>query len=191
MGFNENWVKWISQCVTTVSYSILINGSPSKPFNPARGLRQRYPLSPYLFLMCANVLSSALLKQESTKQLKGIKIGRLNQPLTHWLFADDSFLFFKNDKFSPKIIQNTIAWYCSISGESINLDKSELFCSPNMLHHDKSNLTNLLGVKLVPKPSKYLGINFKLNGKRVVDFQGLIDKSPPNFRDGKPNCFHK
>ena len=116
MGFSINWTKWIMQCVSIVSYSILINGSPSKPFNPSRGLRQGDPLSPYLFLLCANVLSCALLKQEASKHLKGIKIGRANQPLSHLLFADDSFLFFKNDKSSPQTIQNTLAWYCSLFG---------------------------------------------------------------------------
>ena len=105
MGFSQAWVHWITQCVTTVSYSVLINGSPTKPFILARGLRQGNPLSPYLFLLCANVLSCALLKQETTKHLKGIKIGRANQPLSHSLFADDLFLFFKNDKTSPKTIQ--------------------------------------------------------------------------------------
>ena len=33
-----------------------------------------------------------------------------------------------------------------------------------------------LGVKLVPHPSKYLGVNFKLRGNRIADFQDLIDK---------------
>jgi hypothetical protein len=132
MGFSSNWIKWITQCVTTVSYSVLINGSPTKPFKPSRGLRQGDPLSSYFFLLCVNVLSCALLKQESSHHLKGIKIGRTNQPLSHLLFADDSFLFFKNDKTSPKTIQSTLAWYCSIFGQSNNLEKFELYCTPNM-----------------------------------------------------------
>lgn len=102
MGFSSNWIKWITECVTIVSYSVLINGSLTKPFKPSRGLRQGDPLSPYLFLFCVNVLSCALLKQESSHHLKGIKIGRTNQPLSHLLFADDFFLFFKMTKPLPK-----------------------------------------------------------------------------------------
>ena len=41
---------------------------------------------------------------------------------------------------------------------------------------DKSNLANFLGVRLVPSPGKYLGVNFKLKGGRTADFQDLIDK---------------
>jgi hypothetical protein len=191
MGFSQSWVNWITQCVTTVSYSVLINGSPSKTFCPARGLRQGDPLSPYLFLLCANVLSCALLKQENKHHLKGVKIGRANQPLSHLLFADDSFLFFKHDKSSLNTIQSTLAWYCCLSGQNINLDKSELYCTPNMIDLDKSNLANFLGVKLVPSPGKYLGVNFKLRGGRTLISRISSIRSLINSKDGKPSYYHK
>jgi hypothetical protein len=130
MGFSPKWITWITQCVQTISFSILINGTLTKVFRPNRGLRQGDPLSPYLFLMCANILSCALLKKERLKHLKDIKIGRVAQPISHLLFADDSFFFFKNDNGSTTAIQNTIAWYCSLSGQSIKHDKSELFAHP-------------------------------------------------------------
>lgn len=46
MGVPENMVKVIMNCVSTVSYQILINGQPSKAFSPERGLRQGDPISP-------------------------------------------------------------------------------------------------------------------------------------------------
>ena len=132
MGFSDKWLKWISQCVTTVTYSILINGCPTQTFTPTRGLRQGDPLSPYLFLLRANIFSCALAKQEHTNKLTGLKIGGSSPPLTHLFFADDSFLFFKNNTKSLISIQSTLNWYCTLSGQTINLDKSELYCSPNM-----------------------------------------------------------
>ena len=51
MGFGVKWVGWIRWCISTASFSILINGSPSSFFQSTRGLRQGDPLSPYLFVL--------------------------------------------------------------------------------------------------------------------------------------------
>ncbi|KAL9378772.1 hypothetical protein Peur_030107 [Populus x canadensis] len=53
MGFNHNWVDLVMRCVTTASYSILINGIPGENLNPERGLKKGAPLSTYLFLLRA------------------------------------------------------------------------------------------------------------------------------------------
>ena len=60
LGFQESWVALIMKCITTGSYSILVNGEPKGMIKPSRGLRQRDPLSPYLFLFCAKGLNALL-----------------------------------------------------------------------------------------------------------------------------------
>lgn len=95
MNFSERWIKWIFLCVQTVSYQFCINGFLVGLVNPKRGLRQGDPLSPYIFLLCVEGLSNDLDRVVITADLHGSKIAPTTPPISHLLFADHSFLFFK------------------------------------------------------------------------------------------------
>lgn len=77
LGFSAEWVTAIMRCVTNVRYAVRINGELSESFIPTRGLRQGDPISPYLFLLCAEGLSCLIKQKEQGGNLKGVKNGRL------------------------------------------------------------------------------------------------------------------
>ena len=55
MGFGERWRRWLKTCVSTVRFSVLVNGSSAGFFGSSRGLTQGDPLSPLLFLLIMEV----------------------------------------------------------------------------------------------------------------------------------------
>ena len=55
MGFGKRWIAWIRHRISSVSFAVLINGSPSQFFSASRGLRQGDPISSLLFLLVTEV----------------------------------------------------------------------------------------------------------------------------------------
>ncbi|KAL5580322.1 hypothetical protein UlMin_012764 [Ulmus minor] len=89
LGFSDVWIRKIMACVTSVSYSFLINGIKFGQLFPTRGLCQGDPLSPYLFLLYAEGLSSLFHHFEATGRLQGMRCGRNGPTISHLFFADD------------------------------------------------------------------------------------------------------
>lgn len=85
MGFNENWIRVVMMCVTTVRYQVVLDDELLGPIIPQRGLRQGDLLSPYLFILCAEGLSTLLWHGERRGDIHGCRVSASAPPLTRFL----------------------------------------------------------------------------------------------------------
>ena len=95
-GFFNKWRKWIWHCISTIKFSILINGSPTDFFGSSRGIRQGDPLFPLLFDVVMEALSRMLDVVVATGQFTGFFVGsttNASMMVSHLLFADDTLIF--------------------------------------------------------------------------------------------------
>jgi hypothetical protein len=122
-GFSPQFIGWIMECISTVSFSVLVNGGKTKHFLPSRGLRQGDPLSPYLFILCQEVLSRLIDRQFVNGDIHGVKMNVAGPAFTHVMYADDIMVFSKANSREVQIIDECLETYCEWSGQCINRTK--------------------------------------------------------------------
>ena len=131
LGFHSRWRRLMMQCISSVTYDVRINGKPSGHIIPTRGLRQGDPLSPYLFLLCAEGLSAPIKKASADGLLEGISVSRGGPCLSHLFFVDDSLIFCKATIEECEVLQRVMSKNEKASGQQLNRSKTSLFFSPN------------------------------------------------------------
>jgi hypothetical protein len=175
-GFNSKFIGWIMECISTVSFSILVNGGISKKFMPTRGLRQGDPLSPYLFILCQEVLSRLIDREFFKGAIKGVKMNVAGPAFTHVMYADDIMLFAKANSSEVKILDDCLETYCEWSGQRINRNKSGIIFSKLVQRDKRREVKELLAMNKIQPNATYLGAPLFQSTSRIKDFKFLQEK---------------
>uniref|UniRef100_A0A2N9HR00 RRM domain-containing protein n=1 Tax=Fagus sylvatica TaxID=28930 RepID=A0A2N9HR00_FAGSY len=176
MGFHQKWIGLMTECISTVSYSILINGEPHGNIHPSRGLRQGDPLSPYLFLLCAEGLHSLIKKAESNGDIQGVSLCRGGPKITHLFFADDSLLFTTATTTACEKIQSILGHYERASGQQVNRDKTSIFFSKAIPTPTQNAIKESLNVPIIRQYEKYLGLPSLIGRNRAESFTQIKER---------------
>jgi len=180
MDFGSQWVRWIMICVETIDNSVIVNNDLVRPIIFDRRLRQGDPFSSYLFIMCAEGLSTLIQRTERRRDLHGITLGITicTNPLviSHLLFADDCFSFFRAEERETKVMKNILATYELASRQAIGFPKFEVYYSSSVHTPLKDAITTILRVRAVMGTGKYLGLQSMAGRSEEATFGFIKDQ---------------
>ncbi|XP_060972631.1 uncharacterized protein LOC133038482 [Cannabis sativa] len=173
MGFSDRWIGLTLGCVKSVRYHVINSGQKLGPIFPTRGIRQGCPLSPYLFIVCAEGLSSLIKHAEATKLITGCKVARSAPPISHLLFADDSYVYCKASEEEANRVLTLLRTFEEASGQKVNLHKSSAFFSSNTRVDIRRRVCSLMQVQEAGADSLYLGLP-SIVGRNKNDVLGFL-----------------
>lgn len=164
------------ECVTTVSYSFLINGAAQGRVTPSRGLRQGDPLSPYLFILFTEVLSGLCRNAQEKRELISVKVARNCPAINHLLFADDTMFFLRSNPSSCTTFLKILRLYEEASGQCINRSKSSVTFSSKTPPEVKDRVKACLCIEKEGGIGKYLGFPEHFGRRKRDIFASIVDR---------------
>ena len=119
INFGQNTINWVKSLQIDSTSKILQNGHLSETINLGRGCRQGDPISPYLFVLGAELLAEAI---RSNTNIEGLTIHQKEHKLSQ--YADDTTLFLKYSEKNIRSCMETLREFEIISGLKVNTEKT-------------------------------------------------------------------
>ena len=175
MAFPVLWRKWIKECITTATASVLVNGSPTGEFPLKRGLRQGDPLSPFLFLLAAEGLNVLMKSVMDNHLYKGYEVGTSNSVVvSHLQFADDTLLLGTKSWANVRALRAVLTLFAEMSGLKVNFHKS-LLVGINIGDSWLIEAASILNCKVGKIPFLYLGLSIGGDPRRLSFWEPVMN----------------
>ena len=171
-NFAPTWVKWIVQAVKGGRVAIDINGVRGEFFRSFKGLRQGDPLSPILFNLVADALSTMLNSASRVGDIQGVVPDLVEGGLTHLQYVDDTIIFLAHYDLNIRNMKFILYCFEAMSGLKINYEKSEVF-SVGLDPPEQQRVAEIFGCKTCSFPIKYLGVPVSPGKLHVKDWVQL------------------
>lgn len=159
----QNLRDLIMSCVSSSFSSILFNGG------------------------CMEYLGQLIEEKCGQKLWIPAKTSQGGIAFSHLMFADDIILFPKADQINCLTIREVLDEFCSKTRQTISVDKSQVFFSPNVDRDAKESLCEILVFASTPNIGKYLGIPIKHPGSSSLDYNFILDRVKNNLAGWKAN----
>lgn len=177
LGFRSEWTNWIMATIEDPSFGIKMNGKLNTWIAGCSGLRQGCPLSPFLFVICAELLTRLINREVLAGGISGIRMSPSAAPITHLLFADDMLFFTKAIPGNCDRLMSTISMFCDRSGQCINVGKSLVMVSRRAKPEKRAAVLQIFGLPEGREMGRYLGVPLitgRLGPEHFTDLQTRI-----------------
>ncbi|KAL4320117.1 hypothetical protein GQ457_18G008920 [Hibiscus cannabinus] len=177
MNFGDKWCDWVSQCISTASISVLVNGVPTERFRIARGLRQGCSMSPMLFNIVGEALHLYLSKAVEIGLFSGFSFGNGEGQInvSHLQFADDLMIFCEASLEQVMNVKRVLRVFELASGLQLNLKKSRIF-GINIPETVLDSWADSVGCEIGKFPTEYLGLPLGPKRNSVALWEPIVDK---------------
>ena len=133
-------------------------------------------MSPYIFLLCAEVLTGLCIKAQEDGLLTGIRVSNHSPRLNHLLFADDTMFFTRTDPQCFSTLLQILHEYKMASGQKINPDKSSISFSFRTPRAERERVKTQLGISQEGGVGKYLGLPEHFGRKKKDLFASIVNR---------------
>lgn len=161
-GCGPGFCRWIGTFYADIKSSVLVNGSLGSWFHVQRGCRQGDPISPYLFIMCVEILGIMI---RENKNIRGIRVKESENKIAQ--YADDTELMLEGDQKSFEEAISNIENFGKVSGLLLNTDKSSAIWLGSKKYSDVKFMPHLR-MEWNPERFKILGIWFSVDLTQCV-----------------------
>lgn len=176
LGFAERWIERVMFCVTSVTFSTLINNQAFGCIHPERGLRQGDPLSPFLFVLCTEGLIHMLEQAVRNNRIQGIKFSEDGPMIHHMLFADDSLLLCRAEVSQATEIMNILKVYEKATGQQMSIAKSAITFGAKVADALKDAIKVVTGIANEGGTGNYLGLPECFSGSKTEMLAYIYDR---------------
>lgn len=172
-NFGESFLRWIQLFYKDAKSCVSNNGSMSNFFSIERGVRQGCPLSPYLFIICIELLSN---KISTVEDIKGIRLVR--ETFKKSLFADDASFILDGSIRSFERLIDVLDNFSYVSGLKLNTKKCQVLRIGSLIKTEVTFLRHRQ-FKWSSQEASALGMTFTTNKYNI--FQANLEPKINDF----------
>ena len=175
-GFPETWVRWVKQCVTTLTFAVLVQGRPQGSWiHPQRGIRQGCPLAPLLFILVADALAVCTLQLCQSGSLTGFQSSNVPSWVPLLQYVDDTTFFIQGSWAATHTLSTMMDIFSDFSGLQFNRAKSS-FIGFELSPKEQAGCSRILATPIGTLPICYLGVPQVDRQLQMQDWLPVIEK---------------